>query len=385
MIDTIVLTLKGGMFTILDRDKFTPSANSLYDYAGGFGGRSFMKCTQNPTVSELKRGIYKPRLTLTKRVNRQGGIDIPLKIEFSAPKMLFGNNFDELTDKDFPSLATKLNTTLKQMGVFVLENNLINAPYSAIHFSKNIPLTDYTTSYTYMKQFTKLNINKKLDTNQSDYRNEGHCFKYRANSFEIVFYDKVKDLQQAKVSEKRAIEKDNALQLNLFEQNTMRKPFEVLRMEVRLGKRQKLKQILSTVGLSCEPTFKNLFSQEVAQKVLLHYITEIEDNYPPLLNYEYNTPEKFFTDFLISNPDKRLSSALKYLGMRILLDKLGVREFRQLIGNYSDNAWYSLNNDMKSLTQASKASTFSLLRDNITDYKPLKLVDFQSNMVNNVN
>src|SRR3989338_10344714 len=280
MIDTIVLTLKGGMFTILDRDKFTPSANSLYDYAGGFGGRSFMKCTQNPTVSELKRGIYKPRLTLTKRVNRQGGIDIPLKIEFSAPKMLFGNNFDELTDKDFPSLATKLNTTLKQMGVFVLENNLINAPYSAIHFSKNIPLTDYTTSYTYMKQFTKLNINKKLDTNQSDYRNEGHCFKYRANSFEIVFYDKVKDLQQAKVSEKRAIEKDNALQLNLFEQNTMRKPFEVLRMEVRLGKRQKLKQILSTVGLSCEPTFKNLFSQEVAQKVQLHYITKIEDNYP---------------------------------------------------------------------------------------------------------
>ena len=68
-------------------------------------------------------------------------------------------------------------------------------------------------------------------------------------------------------------------------------------MEVRLGKRQKLKQILSNVGLTIEPTFKNLFSQEVAQKVLLHYLTEIESNYPPLLNYEYDNPKQFLTNF----------------------------------------------------------------------------------------
>ena len=69
---------------------------------------------------------------------------MPLKIEFSAPKMLFGNNFDELTDSDFPNLLTKLKRTLKEMGVFILEDHLTSAPVSAIHFSKNIPLTDYT-------------------------------------------------------------------------------------------------------------------------------------------------------------------------------------------------------------------------------------------------
>ena len=166
-----------------------------------------MKCTQNPTINELRQGIYKPRLTVTKRLNRLGGYDIPIKIEFSAPKMLFGNNFDELTDNDFPQLVTKLNTTLREMGVYISEERLANAPVSAIHFSKNIALTDYTLPYTYIKQLTKLNINKKLDTNQTDYRNEGHSFKYRANSFEIAFYDKLKDLQQGMTSEKGRLKK----------------------------------------------------------------------------------------------------------------------------------------------------------------------------------
>lgn len=385
MIDTIVLSLNHGMFTILDRNKFTPSANGLYNLTGGYdlGGRANITCKQNPTPNELKQGVYKPRLTVTKRLNRLGGYDIPLKIEFSAPKMLFGNNFDELTNNDFPQLATKLNTRLRDMGVYISFDTLANAPVSAIHFSKNIALTDYTIPSTYIKQLTKVNINKKLDTSQTDYRNEGHSFKYRANSFEIAFYDKLKDLQQGMTSEKRTIEKDNSLQLGLFDQFSKRKPFEVLRMEVRLGKRQKLKQILSKIGLTTEPTFKNLFSQEVAQKVLLHYLTEIESNCPPLLNYEYNTPKQFFSDFLISNPDKKLTSALKYLGMRVLFEDIGVREFRQLIGRYSNNAWYTLNKDMKSLHKTTEKSVFSLLNDAVTNYQPLRLVDFQNGLINN--
>lgn len=378
MIDTIVITLNHGMFTILDHSKFSPSTAGLYDKSYRLGGRSNFTCKQNSTASESRMGIYKPRLTVTKRFSPIAGYDIVLKIEFSAPKMLFGNNFDELTDDDFSRLLSKLKYTLRQMGVYVYENALINAPISAIHYSKNISLTDYTTPYTYIKQLTKMNINKKLDTNQTDYRNEGHSFKYRANTFEVTFYDKLRDLQQAKTSSKRAIEKDNLLQLNLFDQLKEKKgPFEVLRMEVRLGSRQKLRQILSKIGLNIEPTFNAVFKQEVAQKVLLHYLKEVEDNYPPLLNYQYNNSKQFFNDFLISNPKTKLSSALKYLAMRILLEEIGVREFRQLMGRYSSSAWYSLNKEMKSLKRPEDKSIFALLNDSIINYQPLKLLDFQ--------
>ena len=142
------------MFTILDHDKFSPSTKGLYDPAGYYrlGGRSNITCKQNPTPNELKNGIYKPRLTVTKRINRAGSFEIPLKIEFSIPKLLYGNNFDELTDTDFPAVIQKLKVVLRKMGVYLFEKNLINAPVSSVHYSKNISLTDYTTPYTYLSQ-----------------------------------------------------------------------------------------------------------------------------------------------------------------------------------------------------------------------------------------
>jgi hypothetical protein len=387
MIDTIVLTLKTGMFTILDHDKFSPSTKGLYDASAGYyrlGGRSNITCKQNPTPSELKQGIYKPRLTVTKRINRERNFEITLKIEFSIPKLIYGNNFDELTDDDFPTVIQKLKIVLREMGVYVLEQSLIDAPVSSVHYSKNIALTDYTTPYTYLSQLTKLNINKRLDTNKTDFRNEGHSFKYRANSFEIVFYDKIRDLEKAKISEKRAEEKDNALQLGLFDVLKQRKPFEVLRVEIRLNRRQKINQILKKVGKEIEPTFANIFSQDIAKKVLLYYINEIEEAYPPLLNYQCDSPKKFFSDFIKANPNTKLAKALKMLGLRFLLDEIGTREFREIIKRYGNYTWYSLNKEMKTLTQTDVPSVFSLLREQINKFEPMKLLANKGKMLNNV-
>lgn len=301
MIDTIILVLKTGMFTILDHDKFSPSTKGLYDTSIGYyrlGSRSNITCKQNPIKSELKQGIYKPRLTVTKRITRERSFEITLKIEFSIPKLIYGNNFDELTDAEFPIVIQKLKTVLKEMGVGVFEHFLINASVSAVHYSKNIVLTDYTTPYTYLSQLAKLNINMRLDTNRTDFRNEGHSFKYRANSFEIVFYDKIKDLQQAKISEKRAEEKDNALQLGLFNVLKQQKPFEVLRFEVRLNQKQKIRQVFKKIGKDLEPTFINVFNQDIAKRVLLKYIEEMEEAYPSLLLHQQYSPKNFFTSFL---------------------------------------------------------------------------------------
>jgi len=387
MIDTIVLTLKTGMFTVLDHDKFSPSTKGLYDATEGYyrlGGRSNMTCKQNPTRSELKEGIYKPRLTITKRMNRERNFEISLKIEFSIPKLIYGNNFDELGNDDFNKVIQKLKTILKEMGVYVLENNLINAPVSSVHYSKNIVLTDYTTSYTYLRQLTKLNINIKLDTNRTDFRNEGHSFKYRANSFEIVFYDKIKDLQQAKISEKRSEEKDNILQLNLLNLLKQQKPLEVLRMEIRLNRRQKIRQILKKIGKEVEPTFINIFNQNIAKKVLLHYLNEIEQAYPPLLTYQHDSPKKFFEDLLISNPDLKPTKALELTGLKVILNEIGVREYRQITKRYGNYHWYSLNSKMKKLKQKkNKSSIFSTLREKIIKFEPVKLLANQDNVLNN--
>jgi len=376
MIDTIKLTLDKTMFAVLDNNRFEKDLmNST---------RGYFLLVQNPTVTELKQGIYKPRLTITNRFNCSGRSEKTLAIEFSIPKFLFGNNFDELTDNDFSNVIQKLKAILKEMGVYVFEKNLINAPVSSIHYSKNISLIDFTTPTTYLDQLRKTNINNMLDITEIEYRNYGHLLKFHANSFEIVFYDKIKDLMRAKLSEKRAEEKDNALQMGLFDILTKRRPFEVLRIEIRLNKRQKIRQIFKDIGKNFEPTFINIFNQDIAKKVLIHYIDEIEEAYPSLLSYQYDSPKKFFSGFLRTNPKIKLTYALKMLGLRILLDEVGVREFREITKYYGNSAWYSLNKEMKAITQTDEPSVFSLLREQINKFNALKLLAIQDKMLNNV-
>lgn len=116
MLDTIALTLKQSAFEVMDMDAFSPSARNLYQppyYS--LGKRGYVSCVQNPLKSELAQGLYKPRLTLTKRAKR-GGYDYSLRIEFSAPKLKFGNNFEELSNGDFCFLLNILYQALTQMG-----------------------------------------------------------------------------------------------------------------------------------------------------------------------------------------------------------------------------------------------------------------------------
>lgn len=382
MIDTIVLVLKQSMFTIADHNKFSPSTEGLYNASYRLGSRSNMVCKQNPTPNELKQGIYKPRLTITKRINKLRNFEIMLKIEFSAPKLLFGNNFDELEDSDFGKVVGILQAKLKDMGVWVWEHNLVNAPVSNIHYSKNIPLTDYSIPYTYLEKLSRANINQHLDVNQTDFRNEGHSVKYRANSFEVVFYDKLKDLVKAKVSEKRAEEKDNQIQLNLLDDVTFKKPFEVLRMEVRLNKKQKLIQILKKIGFEEEPTFQALFKKDIAQKILLHYLSEIEAGFPAILRYE-SEPKDFMSEFVINNPQVGLKKALQMFGLKVLFDTLGVREFREITKQYGRENWYRLNKELKGFAYPEKPDSFTFLRNAVTEFKPLKMFDFKAKAVNN--
>ena len=383
MIDTIVLILKQGMFTIMEPDRFEPSARWLKDDSISLGGRGYTPSKQNPTPAELKNGIYKPRLTLTKRMNGYRNYEITLKIEFSLPKLIYRNNFDELEDKDFESIVEKLRLVLKDMGVIVFTIKLEEALVSAVHYSKNIPLTDGSTPYHYIKKIAEANIKLSLDVNQTDFRNDGHSYKWHCNSYEVAFYDKLKDLRTAKISEKRAIERDNAIQLNLFDTLQEKKPFEVLRMEVRLGTRQKIRQIIKSIGLDIAPTFKSLFSSQISQRILLCYLHEMESRRPTLLDYQNGKPKELLADLIINNPTLGPKRTLQLFGLKQAMELIGMREIRVLFNKYTDRSWYRLVADANKIKLPIAKDIFGTIRTHLTQFKPLKLVDFQDEMLNN--
>lgn len=376
MLDTIVLTLKQDMIAQIDHDRFEPSTKGLFDGSYGLGARGYITCKQNVTQTELRNGIYKPFITVTKRIY-ESIPQIMMKIQFSAPKLVYKNNFDELEEKDFDLVIDTLQNKLKEMGVLVFRPLLVKAPVSAIHYSKNIELLNGLIPFTIIKDIQKSNISQRLDFNQTDYRNEGHSFKYRANSFEVAFYDKVKDMEKANISEKRAIEKGNAIQMGLFDnikQYKRQKTFEVMRMEVRLNTRQKIRQVLKTLGENIEPSFQNLFKLTVAKKVLLHFLNEIEAQYPKTLYFKPKSNKDFIAQFIIDNPIAKLKDTILAFGFKKTLEEMNTREIKELLKKYPLPSWYKFIKEMNSYSYSKNAfNPFKPIRECIEDFKPLKL------------
>jgi len=379
MIDTIVLTLGPEQFNISNHDRFSPSTIGLFQAPYyKLGHNSFLKCVQNPKSEELKMGIYKPRLTVSKRMGKYGFI-ATLRIEFSIPKLMFGNNFDEVNEDQFEQIIDYLYGSLYNMGVVVAPHALREAPVSSVHYSKNMVLTDYSIPYNILKELSKINLNQKLDLNQTDFRNEGHSLRFRANSYEISLYDKRKDLQKAKISEKRAIERDNAIQLELFDQFKPKRPFEVLRMEIRLNQRAKIRQIFKKINVNLDPVFSSIFKESISQQVLLLYFEEIKQAYS-LLSYRPKTLKDFIADFKIHNPAIKIRKMLQVLACKTAIDQLGVREFREATKIYGSHNWNRLKNDLLQYKLPEETlPPIAIIEESLKSFRPLALKDFLSN------
>jgi len=356
------------MYQITTPDKFTPSARWVLNKTYSHGIQS----KQNPTKKELIQGIYKPRLTLSQQVSPLGHTEAMLKIELSLPKLVFGNNFEELHYKDFEQVNHKLVITLETMGVIVSPTDLAVSPISAIHYSKNIPLVDGSIPYHYINKIKETNVQQSLDVNQTDYRNEGHSFKWHCNSYEIIFYDKIRDLEKAKISSKRSLEKDGTLQLKLIDLFKKRKRFEVLRMEVRLNKRQKLKQLFQKLDIKAELTFKKLFKPAIAKKVLLHYLNELESKRPALLDYKVANDKTLLVALIVNNPNLSPRRLLTLYGLRKALETTTARELRVMLNNKPIPS--KLLADANQLNLPELHRPFKAIRLQLIKFKPLKLL-----------
>ncbi len=302
--------------------------------------------------------------------------DLVLKVELSLPKLLFGNNVDELCYKDFSLVIKKLVVVLYDMGIATTAESLESAPLSSIHYTKNIPLTDGSTPYYFISKIKEANIKISLDTNQTDYRNDGHSYKWHCNSYEIVFYDKLLDLEKAKKSDKRSIDKDSSMNHSLFPLFRKKKKFEILRMEVRLNKRQKIKQLFKTLGIKSDLTLKKMFKPAIAKKVLLYYLDELESKRPSLLDYKSDN-EKLLADLVFYNPELSPTKILQLFGLKLALKNMSLRELRALFAKYNQRAWYRLMNDASKVKLPNVQHPLDIIREQLIAFKSLSIINQQ--------
>lgn len=344
MTDTVVITLRDKEFTITNWDRFEFSRHS--------GKSSFNKAVFNPNV---KLDGYLPRIT---HQTRAGSPE--LRIEFSAPKLLLGNNFDELDNSHFEPLIQKLHYSLKLAGVEVYPFHLRKAEVSSIHYSKNIVLTDHTTSGMILAELGKVNLTKWLDVSTRDYRDGGHTLYYTTpkKKFMIVFYDKIKELEQVKKSDKGRVEQDGIIQLNLLKEIEKIQPFEVLRIEIRFNERRKLKQVLGKLGIEQDLKFANLFSKNISQSILQDYWKIIEAG-TDHLTIDTRNQDRLTERIIKANKDIKPLKALAISSALVQINKVGVLRFRNMMKPImNDRYWYDFKKEIFDITPSLRNTNY---------------------------
>ncbi len=389
MIDTVILSVPFGKYQILEPRRFNPPTFFVEEHIKAMKLKAFTSYIQNPEKITYSNGKYAPRLTIYVRPRKKGMIgkfpyEIPLKIEFSAPKLLYQNNLDELTDKDFNNVINVLHTRLMEMGVFVKIADLIEAQVNTIHFSKNILLSDFYSASLAIRELYKLDASKWLDINKRHFQNHGHALYFDSTSYSMVFYDKLKDATE---TQRHSVDKEKtSYQLNLFKHFKEKKePLEVLRYELRVVKKQKLNSLLKQLGYKENPTFQDVFNSELSKELLLKQWKTI---YPSetrfMLQFDEGDLGKTLESIVNYHKQNKkritVKNALALLGIIHYAKKEGIRPVRNKVSSvFSERTWYrakKLFNDANLLLLNNKSFGFVKdIEDTLSSFTPFKAKD----------
>jgi len=372
MLDTIILQIDHNKFYIEEYENFGASKEQILSSKS-----PFKKWINNPS----KKGtIYKPRLTLIKR-----GVRFVLKIEFSAPKLVFGNNIDELDDCDFDLVIETLRERLQSMGVLVFSADLENSEIISFHPSKNIPLSKGYTANLAIKELNKIDCSKRFDFDEKNYRNNGETLQFYTRSHSLVIYDKINDLVKP---QKRATDKDQTKQqLPIFDYiKNNEQTLQILRLEIRLSLKQKMNNVMEFMEQKTNPTFRDIFSKELCKKIVNYYWDNFFGNNLFIFNTN-SSPQYILQLIFMKYPKIKILKAITIVSLYLLCkDDDGIRGFRQIIDNHRRKRadWQVVKQNLKLFDdEMFNGSTWGFIKDvrrELKDFRPFRLTSNENLM-----
>ena len=363
MIDTLAIRIRYPDFKVQNPQLFTPAlvikdsvSSPSYNFIlnpTNYGRNRYKKYTQNSTAKDKKSSIYKPKLTAYQRFDKENKPIYNLHIEFSDPKLIFSNSLQEPDEENLGLTVRLLKRQLWYMGIEVSEEVLLHAIVVKAHFAKNIPLPHPLTAQDAIAGLYKADMGKSKDINMREFRNGGQALYFYATSYNVIFYDKLRDIATPK---NKAVDKDKLWDEKEFIKGSKSEQ-EILRFEVRLAKQTKLDSFLSEVlGRKIKDiTLEEIFKKEICQKALLKTWGEITNIPANQLAFKMgNSPVEVFDEMIKSlNPEQKkkvhsLNKTLASFGLYTLIQNKGVRWTRNRIEkNWTEKSWGRLSDDIK--------------------------------------
>lgn len=371
MIDTITLSInirdpKNPVYFDPKRaNEWTPSIGHIIE--GGRSllyGRGCLPHYRPPLPDEERSGLYFPKVKLLEHAKRGSGIQQELHITFSAPKLVFKNNFNELENRQLKWVCSHLAFHLKRMGIKIMPKVLEKAAVVEIHYSKNFILTAHPIG----EAFARFRHIKKPPTYNLDYKDysysHGQSFSLYQENYAVCLYDKKRESQKHRKF-------NHPLYADAWEtpKNT-----EVLRMEVRCQSPAVIKRKLGMLGLTIpDPlTLESLFKLEIAQAILLYEFKILCSHLLPV------TLTGGLADILhtISSCNPKLTPAetLNAAAMIKLQDELGNETaVKKVLGISSPTTWCNrkrLVNSLK-LPSAKTSNILDEIERQLTEFTPI--------------
>jgi len=382
-IDTIVLTFYPNQFAILQPGGFTPNVARIYaTEPKDMGKGKYVPATRNPTKQETATFGYLPCLTFYKGI-RAGGVTTGLRVQFSAPKLVNGNNFDELVENDLEKMYERIFEGLKFFGIRLFNgiDTVINAKVATIHYAKNFPLTNYMTARDAVSEVQKCDVTSWRDVSNSEYQsdeiNNGHGFKTHSKYYELAFYDKIAEYYKG-TRRQPVFDKDLQVQLDLFGGKKVTQPFEVLRMEARLNNPKTIKVALEKAGFEgLVPTLANLCTKEVSQAILKQQLAELYSKYPRISSSKAPDLHSLFSELYVQNPSTTMTTILSAIGLRALNEDYGTRKLKDIVGSRGSPALLRQSKKINELAyRFEKPEVFQLLDEQLDRFEPVQLDNF---------
>lgn len=217
---------------------------------------------------------YYPRVKIRKYISEYPKrLTTLLGVKVSLPKLVYGNNLMELTDGDFDMCCAKLSDVLFQMGVRITPEKVANcADVRGFEYGKNILIGRIPVPFALNEFSRAMPIQHCMDIQRVPYQNGGEKLVFYSKGYEVVFYDKTKELQ-------KEIRQPHCQLPEHFKTVIQGNQINVLRMELRFHRPESWKKLLypydHTIRMA---TFEDVFRRKIARSILLDYWHRISDN-----------------------------------------------------------------------------------------------------------
>lgn len=380
MVDTVILRISRDDFIISPSvySHFSQSICTILDET--IKTRRFVKSSYTLPKELNQSGLYFPKFSVMKAA-RHGGYAIYAHIEFSAPKILFGNNFDEFTGNELREVCKTLSERLEMMGVIIQPEKLASATVSTIHYGKNVPFTDYTTASQIISDLAKCDTTVRKQYNIRDFGNNGEALYLQTRNSGLVVYDKVQELKTAH-HKKGRFEGDNQCQFSILDR--VETPFEVVRIETRLRNPEAIRNVFSRCNIGLHNgNFCDLFSKDIAQTILLDAFSPFAATQNNLVGIRSSLRD-FAVELKRGSPEISPRAILMIIGLKAMLDEDGFRDIRKEISATSGQ-WLRIKETVNKANIATRnQSSVNIVRQALEEFRPVRLGDYMSDDIDSI-